>query len=423
MMLRKAFPPLLLLACLPILLSAQSSLSIPYAPSDIQVDGVGGEWPSVAPFVFSIKNPRTLDTNRVEARLAWDEQQLYGLVEVSDRQLVKLRSGTDNPTLNLGDAIEIYIDPLADSRGRMDLNDYQFILDIGGDRAVFKGDKSFISEGYQTPKDTGLATIAFDFKCQLHGLLNDESNLDEGYTLEFSLPWAALGVQTATGTIFRLDLCVDDMDAQVRLEDYTESDIIVPYSFANWQGDTTFGFPDRWRLCQLAGHPDAITQAWRFSGKKGFLLLLLATLLASGLALRQYFLVKKLRQVPRQSEVQQVPVGQWAAVESDPPTSPNQALFERLRQFVLEKMDADLRPEDLAEAATVSLRQLQRLFREELGSTPHQFIIMLKMERAAELLRSGGHNVTEVSFACGYADPAYFSKVFKKYFGCAPRDY
>lgn len=423
MLLRKAFSPLLLLICLPILLAAQNPLSIPYAPADIQVDGEGGEWPSFAPFVFTIKNPRTFDSNRVEARLAWDEQQIYGLLEVADHQLVKLRSGTDNPTLNLGDAIEIYIDPLADSQGRMDLNDYQFILDIGGDRAVFKGDKSFIREGYQTPKDTGLATIAFDFKCQLHGSLNDESNLDEGYTLEFALPWAALGVQPKTGTNFRLDLCVDDMDAQVRLEDYTENDIIVPYSFANWQGDTAFGFPDRWRLCQLAGQPDAITQAWRFSGKKGFLLLLLAALLASGLALRQYFLVKKLQQVPRQSEVQQVPAGQWAAIESAPPASPNQELFERLRIFVLEKMDADLRPEDLAEAATVSQRQLQRLFREELGSTPHQFITMLKMERAAELLRSGGQNVTEVSFACGYTDPAYFSKVFKKYFGCTPRDY
>jgi AraC-like DNA-binding protein len=307
----------------------------------------------------------------------------------------------------------------------MDLNDYQFIMDLGGDYAIFKGDKNFIKEEYQTPKDTGLATIAFDFKTQLHGSLNDETDVDEGWILEFALPWAALGVHAKHGMQFRLDFCLDDMDAEVKLEDYTENDVIEPYSFANWLGDKEFGFPNRWRICELAGEPDALTKAWRFSGKQGFLLLSLAVLLALVIALRQYLTIKKLRNLPRQSEVELTPAGNWAAEPpiAERPPLPNAELFDRLRALVLERLHDDLRPEDLASAVTMSLRQLQRIFREELDTTPHHFIIMLKMERAAAMLREGKQNVSEVAWALGFTDPAYFSKVFKKYFGRSPKEY
>ncbi len=91
--------------------------------------------------------------------------------------------------------------------------------------------------------------------------------------------------------------------------------------------------------------------------------------------------------------------------------------------MVLERMHDDLRPEDLASVANVSLRQLQRTFREELDTSPHHFIIMLKMEQAAALLREGKSNVSEVAWSIGFTDPAYFSKVFKKYFELSPKEF
>jgi AraC-like DNA-binding protein len=45
------------------------------------------------------------------------------------------------------------------------------------------------------------------------------------------------------------------------------------------------------------------------------------------------------------------------------------------------------------------------------------------MERAAAMLREGKQNVSEVAWALGFTDPAYFSKVFKKYFGRSPKEY
>lgn len=410
--------------CLAVLAQGQQgSLAIPFASQSIIIDGQQEDW-GIDPIFFTIKNNRTADSNRVSLRLAWDEQYLFGLAEISDKQLVKLRSGTNNPTLHLGDAAEVYLDPLNDSHEYMDVNDYQFIMDLGGDYAIFKGDKNFIREEYRTPKDTGLATVAFDFKTRLQGSLNNESDVDDGWMLEFALPWAALGVHAKRGTAFRLDFCLNDMDALVKLEEYDEDDVIVPFSFASWQGDTTFGFPPRWRVCQLTGEPDTLTKAWRFSGKKGFVLLGLAMLLALLVAFRQYLLIRRLRNIPRQMEVEQTPAGNWSVEPAEErPNLPNAELFDRLRALVLERMHDDLRPEDLASAANMSLRQLQRTFREELDTSPHHFIIMLKMEQAATLLREGKPNVSEVAWSIGFTDPAYFSKVFKKYFGQSPKEF
>ncbi len=402
--------------------AAQSVTNIGYTSFPRRIDGLPDDWEELPALTFYIINDHTLDTNAVKTSFAWDEQHLYGLVEVTDRQLIKIRTGTNNPTLNFGDAIEIFLDPLHDSKKRMDLNDYQFILDIGHDYAILKGDKSFIMEEYQAPKDTGLATIAFDFSCQIQGTLNFETDYDQGYTMEFALPWAALGVHAKKEMRFRLDLCLDDMDALVKLEDYTEEDTIIPYSFGNAVGASSFGFPDQWPTYQLTGNPDMLTRAWRYFGKTGFLLLILSAISIGGLATRQFLILRRLRDLPRQSELQRTPAVNWA-VESDlHPNLPNTALYDQLRVLILEKIEEDLRPEDLAIAVALSLRQLQRIFKEELDSSPHQFITMIKMEKAAELLRSGNQQVSEVAYATGFNDPAYFSRVFKKYFGVSPRD-
>ena len=46
--------------------------------------------------------------------------------------------GNDNPKLYFSDAFEIYIDSKADSEQSMDLNDYQFLISISGDKTILK---------------------------------------------------------------------------------------------------------------------------------------------------------------------------------------------------------------------------------------------------------------------------------------------
>ena len=63
---------------------------------------------------------------------------------------------------------------------------------------------------------------------------------------------------------------------------------------------------------------------------------------------------------------------------------------------------------------------LSRIFSQQMGKTISQFIRQLRMEKAAELLRVGKLNVTQVAMEVGYASSSHFSVAFHETFGCCP---
>jgi AraC-like DNA-binding protein len=63
---------------------------------------------------------------------------------------------------------------------------------------------------------------------------------------------------------------------------------------------------------------------------------------------------------------------------------------------------------------------LSRMFSKEKGQTIPQFVRQLRLERAAALLRSGKHNVTEAALEVGYNSLSHFSHAFHQQFGCCP---
>lgn len=69
---------------------------------------------------------------------------------------------------------------------------------------------------------------------------------------------------------------------------------------------------------------------------------------------------------------------------------------------------------------------LRKLFKKEVGITPLEYLTGMRMKKAEALLstmRSDEYSVTEVAQMCGFDDPLYFSRVFKKHFGCAPSNF
>ena len=56
------------------------------------------------------------------------------------------------------------------------------------------------------------------------------------------------------------------------------------------------------------------------------------------------------------------------------------------------------------------------------GQSPQDFVRIIRLERAAALLRSG-RSVTDAATLTGFDNPKYFSTVFKKYFGASPSKY
>ncbi len=79
--------------------------------------------------------------------------------------------------------------------------------------------------------------------------------------------------------------------------------------------------------------------------------------------------------------------------------------------------------DQLANLARMSQRSFLRAFRAATGVTPIAYLIQLRINRAAALLRSGTETVTEVAFRVGFTDSNYFSRQFRKLTGVSPRRY
>ncbi len=69
---------------------------------------------------------------------------------------------------------------------------------------------------------------------------------------------------------------------------------------------------------------------------------------------------------------------------------------------------------------------LRKLFKKEVGVTPLEYMTGMRMKKAEALLntmRSDEYSMSEIAGMCGFEDPLYFSRVFKKNFACSPSNY
>jgi transcriptional regulator GlxA family with amidase domain len=76
--------------------------------------------------------------------------------------------------------------------------------------------------------------------------------------------------------------------------------------------------------------------------------------------------------------------------------------------------------QDLATLASVSLRQLERLFKRHLGRSLGEHYLQLRLARARDLLRQTSMSVLETAVACGFASSSHFSRAYGAQYGHPP---
>jgi AraC family L-rhamnose operon transcriptional activator RhaR/AraC family L-rhamnose operon regulatory protein RhaS len=77
----------------------------------------------------------------------------------------------------------------------------------------------------------------------------------------------------------------------------------------------------------------------------------------------------------------------------------------------------------LAEIARMSRRSFMRTFQAATGLSPIAYLIQLRINRAAALLRSSASSITDVAFRVGFSDSNYFTRQFSRQIGIPPRRY
>lgn len=95
----------------------------------------------------------------------------------------------------------------------------------------------------------------------------------------------------------------------------------------------------------------------------------------------------------------------------------------RVLDFINDNISRAISVDDLADRACLTKSYLIRMFRENLGMTPLQYVIRKKIQHAQSLLLGSEISIRQVSRAIGISDVSYFIRIFKKNIGFTPQEY
>ena len=105
-------------------------------------------------------------------------------------------------------------------------------------------------------------------------------------------------------------------------------------------------------------------------------------------------------------------------------TSLDEKLIEKAIKYVEDNISrSDLSVEELSRELGMSRVHLYKKMLQITGKTPIEFIRVIRLKRAAQLLRDSQLHVSEIAFQVGFNNPKYFSRYFKEEFGVLPSAY
>jgi AraC family transcriptional regulator len=108
-------------------------------------------------------------------------------------------------------------------------------------------------------------------------------------------------------------------------------------------------------------------------------------------------------------------------------TSGRTALDASTRTFLVEfledGLDSEITVETMAAFAEMSVSRFIKAFAAAFHTTPHQYLLGLRIERAKSLLVTTSRSITEISSAVGFSKPNHFATAFRHRVGVSPTDY
>ncbi len=93
------------------------------------------------------------------------------------------------------------------------------------------------------------------------------------------------------------------------------------------------------------------------------------------------------------------------------------------KRYIEENFSKDISLDDVSRVVNISPYYFSKIFKEESGSNFIEYLTGIRIERAKDLLINSDKSMKEICSMCGYTDPNYFSRSFKKNVGVTPTEY
>src|SRR5437879_9044812 len=97
--------------------------------------------------------------------------------------------------------------------------------------------------------------------------------------------------------------------------------------------------------------------------------------------------------------------------------------IRELQIWIAEHLDARLSVDDLADRMSMSVRNFERVFTREVGTTPSQYVLQMRVEAARRHLERGDKAIKQIASAVGFGNDNSLRRAFVRLLGVTPRRY
>ena len=111
------------------------------------------------------------------------------------------------------------------------------------------------------------------------------------------------------------------------------------------------------------------------------------------------------------------------SAQSAPPEQKHSSYVSQAVNYIRSNYSQPLQVGEMAEDLGLSRHYFCRIFKEQTGCSPQEYIVSYRLEQAAQLLRSHNLPQKEIALLVGYPDVYAFSRMFKRKYGLSPGQY
>ncbi len=111
-------------------------------------------------------------------------------------------------------------------------------------------------------------------------------------------------------------------------------------------------------------------------------------------------------------------------IKSEPKGIYSYGRFSKVVQYLKSHLDREISLTEMAQIMNMNSSYFCRAFQQEIGLSPYQFILQLRIEKAKELLKKSPEvSISDIAFSCGFSSQNILNKHFRKFVGITPTQY